>query len=61
MSDLHLLKPTKVLVKAARREDATGEQTMEAIWIAAEMLPGAAWALSLKAVELLDDIWTREA
>ncbi|PWE31252.1 hypothetical protein DDZ14_13800 [Maritimibacter sp. 55A14] len=40
-------------VKAARREGASGEQIMEAIWVAAEMRAGAAWAHSLKAVDLI--------
>lgn len=42
-------------VKAARREGATGEQIMEAIWVAAEMRAGAAYAHSVKALALLDD------
>ena len=46
-------------VKAARREGATGEQIMEAIWVASEMRAGAAWAHALKAVELLHDSETR--
>ncbi|WP_347309714.1 carboxymuconolactone decarboxylase family protein [Defluviimonas sp. SAOS-178_SWC] len=46
-------------VKAARREGATGEEIMEAIWVAAEMRAGAAWAHSLKAVELLGDPGSR--
>jgi len=41
--------------KAARREGATGEEIMEAIWVAAEMRAGAATAHALKAVELIDD------
>ncbi|MCB2128150.1 MAG: carboxymuconolactone decarboxylase family protein [Rhodobacteraceae bacterium] len=48
-------------VKAARREGATGEEIMEAIWVAAEMRAGAAWAHSLRAVELLDDTGTEGA
>lgn len=40
-------------VKAARREGATGEQIMEAIWVASEMRAGAAWAHALKSVELI--------
>ncbi|OYX44097.1 MAG: hypothetical protein B7Z02_06845 [Rhodobacterales bacterium 32-67-9] len=40
-------------VKAARREGASGEEIMEAIWVAAEMRAGAAWAHSLKTVELI--------
>jgi AhpD family alkylhydroperoxidase len=42
-------------VKGARREGATAEQIMEAIWVAAEMRAGAAYAHSVKALELLDD------
>ena len=42
-------------VKAARREDASAEQIMEAIWVAAEMKAGAAFAHSVKALDLLDD------
>jgi AhpD family alkylhydroperoxidase len=42
-------------VKAARREGATAEQIMEAIWVAAEMRAGAAFAHSLKALDLIAD------
>lgn len=42
-------------VKAARREGASGEQVMEAIWVAAEMRAGASWAHALKAVDLIED------
>ena len=42
-------------VKAARRAGATNEQIMEAIWVAAEMRAGAAYAHSLKALELMED------
>ena len=42
-------------VKAARRAGATQEQIMETIWIAAEMRAGAAYAHSLKALELMED------
>jgi AhpD family alkylhydroperoxidase len=42
-------------VKAARREGATGAQIMEAIWVAAEMRAGAAFAHSVKALELIDE------
>ncbi len=42
-------------VKAARRAGASKEQVMEAIWVAAEMRAGAAYAHSAKALELLDD------
>ena len=40
-------------VKAARRADATDEQIMEAIWVAAEMRAGAAYDHSLKALDLM--------
>ena len=40
-------------MKAARRADATDEQIMEAIWVAAEMRAGAAYAHSLKALDLM--------
>ena len=42
-------------VKAARREGASGEQIMEAIWVASEMLAGASWAHALKTVEMIGD------
>ncbi len=42
-------------VKAAQREGASGEQIMEAIWVAAEMRAGAAFAHSIKALELIKD------
>jgi AhpD family alkylhydroperoxidase len=42
-------------VKAARREGASPEQIMEAIWVAAEMRAGAAFAHSVKALDLLDE------
>ena len=42
-------------VKAAKREGASSEQIMEAIWVAAEMRAGAAFAHSVKALELLED------
>ncbi|WP_299364615.1 carboxymuconolactone decarboxylase family protein [uncultured Paracoccus sp.] len=42
-------------VKAARREGASAEQIMEAIWVAAEMRAGAAFAHSVKALDLLKD------
>ena len=41
-------------VKAARRMGASGEQIMEAIWVASEMRAGAAWAHALKAIEVID-------
>ena len=42
-------------VKAARREGASPEQIMEAIWVAAEMRAGATYAHSVKAIDLLAD------
>jgi len=42
-------------VKAARREGASAEQVMEAIWVAAEMRAGAAFAHSVKTLDLLRD------
>lgn len=42
-------------VKGAKRDGATPEQIMEAIWVAAEMRAGAAFAHSVKALELLND------
>ena len=41
-------------VKAASREGATGPQIMKAIWVAAEMRAGSAFAHSIKALELID-------
>lgn len=45
--------------KAAKREGASGEQIMEAIWVASEMRAGAAWAHALKAVDLIDNACQR--
>lgn len=42
-------------VKAALREGASAEEIMEAIWVAAEMRAGAAFAHSTKALDLLGD------
>lgn len=42
-------------VQAARRDGASNEQIMEAIWVAAEMRAGAAYAHSIKAFELMDE------
>lgn len=42
-------------VTAARRAGATQEQIMEAIWVAAEMRAGAAFAHSIKALDLMED------
>lgn len=41
--------------KAARRAGASAEQVMEAVWVAAEMRAGAAWAHALKTVELMPE------
>lgn len=41
--------------KAARREGATPEELMEAIWVAAEMRAGGAYAHSLIALHALDE------
>lgn len=41
--------------KAATREGATPEELMEAIWVAAEMRAGGAYAHSLIALAELDD------
>ena len=43
-------------VKGAKREGATNQQIMEAIWVAAEMRAGAAYAHSNKTLDLLDEI-----
>ena len=42
-------------VKAARRAGATQEQIMEAIWVAAEMRAGAAFAHSIKALGVMEE------
>ncbi|MBB1493159.1 MULTISPECIES: carboxymuconolactone decarboxylase family protein [unclassified Paracoccus (in: a-proteobacteria)] len=42
--------------KGAKREGATNEQIMEAIWVAAEMRAGAAYAHANKTLALLDEI-----
>lgn len=42
-------------VKAARRAGATQEQIMEAIWVAAEMRAGAAFAHSIKALDVMEE------
>lgn len=42
-------------VKAARREGASAEAIMEAIWVAAEMRAGASYAHSIKALDLLKE------
>ncbi|MCB2011041.1 MAG: carboxymuconolactone decarboxylase family protein [Geminicoccaceae bacterium] len=43
-------------VKLARRQGASNEQIMEAIWVAAEMRAGAAWTHALKSVELMGEL-----
>ncbi|WP_417727705.1 carboxymuconolactone decarboxylase family protein [Roseovarius sp.] len=48
-------------VKAALRAGASDEQVMEAIWVAAEMRAGAAWAHALKAVETIGDTKKRDS
>ena len=42
-------------VKAAKREGASSEQIMEAIWVAAEMRAGASYVHALKAVQTMGD------
>lgn len=42
-------------VKAAQRAGASGEQIIEAIWVAAEMRAGASFAHSVLALDLIDD------
>ncbi len=42
-------------VKAARSAGASPEQVIEAIWVAAEMRAGAAYAHSIKALDLMED------
>lgn len=42
--------------KAAVRHGATGEEIMEAIWVAAEMRAGAAYAHSAIALDTLEDV-----
>lgn len=42
-------------VKAAKREGASPEQIMEAIWVAAEMRAGASYAHSLKALQAMGE------
>jgi AhpD family alkylhydroperoxidase len=47
-------------VKAARRAGASDEQVMEAIWVAAEMRAGAAFAHSLIALEAMGGAGPRD-
>lgn len=42
-------------VKAARGAGANAEQIMEAVWVAAEMRAGAAFAHSAKTLDLMND------
>jgi len=42
--------------KNARRKGATAEELMEAIWVAAEMRAGGAYAHSLVALDTYDDM-----
>jgi AhpD family alkylhydroperoxidase len=45
--------------KAARRHGATPEELMEAIWVAAEMRAGGAYAHSALALETIDETAAR--
>ncbi|MFL6623644.1 MAG: carboxymuconolactone decarboxylase family protein [Sulfurifustaceae bacterium] len=47
--------------KAALRHGATPEEIMEAIWVAAEMRAGAAYAHSLVALDTIDEMAGRRA
>jgi AhpD family alkylhydroperoxidase len=42
--------------KAALRQGATGEEIMEAIWVAAEMRAGATFAHSVLALDTIDQV-----
>jgi AhpD family alkylhydroperoxidase len=42
--------------KAALRHGATGDEIMEAIWVAAEMRAGAAFAHSVLALDTIDQV-----
>lgn len=42
-------------VKGARREGASREQIIEAIWVAAEMRAGASYAHSLKTLDIFSE------
>lgn len=46
--------------KAARRQGATPEELMEAIWVAAEMRAGGAYAHSALALEVIDETGDRK-
>ena len=45
--------------KAALRQGATAEELMEAIWVAAEMRAGGAYAHSALALETIDEVSRR--
>jgi AhpD family alkylhydroperoxidase len=45
--------------KAAHRQGATAEELMEAIWVAAEMRAGGAYAHSALALETIDELSRR--
>ena len=47
--------------KAALRHGATAEELMEAIWVAAEMRAGAAYAHSVLALDTIEDASARQA
>src|SRR5690242_1173829 len=46
--------------KAALRKGATSEEIMEAIWVAAEMRAGAAYAHSALALDTIDDVMNNQ-
>lgn len=47
--------------KAALREGASAEEIMEAIWVAAEMRAGGAYAHSALALDTLNEVQARKA
>jgi AhpD family alkylhydroperoxidase len=47
--------------KAALRHGATAEEIMEAIWVAAEMRAGAAYAHSVVALDAVEEVRSRQA
>ena len=46
--------------KAALRHGATAEEIMEAIWIAAEMRAGAAYAHSVLALDTIEEVQSKQ-
>ena len=46
--------------KAALRHGATAEEVMEAVWVAAEMRAGAAYAHAVLALDAIEEIQDRE-